>query len=129
MNFIGIALIPDGGGHFMLERRVGEIKAKQIIWEGKVMNGLEAKAAGIVDKVTKPGLLHEEVEQLVATCQQKPLLSMIKTKKILAEINRPTLIKSLELEKQAQLKMRKTDDHQEGIKAFLEKRPPQFKGK
>ena len=42
MNFIGIGLIPDGGAHFFLEKRLGESKAKQIIWEGKMMDADEA---------------------------------------------------------------------------------------
>jgi enoyl-CoA hydratase/carnithine racemase len=41
-------------------------------------------------------------------------------------MNRPQLLKTLELEKQGQLKMRETKDHQEGVRAFLEKRKPVF---
>lgn len=51
MNFIGIGLIPDGGGHFLLAKRVGQVKAKHIIWEGKLMNAEEAYELGIVDIV------------------------------------------------------------------------------
>jgi enoyl-CoA hydratase/carnithine racemase len=54
---------------------------------------------------------------------------MIKTKKILAEKNRPQLLKFLELEKHGQQKMRETKDHREGIKAFIEKRSANFIGK
>jgi enoyl-CoA hydratase/carnithine racemase len=54
---------------------------------------------------------------------------MIKTKKILAEKNRPQLLKILELEKHGQSKMRETIDHHEGIRAFLEKRSPNFIGR
>lgn len=42
MNFIGIGLVPDGGGHFFLERRIGETAAKELIWSGKKLTGAEA---------------------------------------------------------------------------------------
>ncbi|MED3623027.1 enoyl-CoA hydratase [Neobacillus thermocopriae] len=128
MNFIGIGLIPDGGGHFFLERRLGETKAKQVIWEGKMMTAEEAFALGLVQEVAEDSL-QEAVHKRVAEWLKRPIQAMIKTKKILAEKNRPQLLKILELEKHGQLKMRQTADHQEGIKAFIEKRKPNFIGK
>ncbi|WP_143331895.1 enoyl-CoA hydratase [Domibacillus antri] len=126
MNFIGIGLIPDGGGHFMLERRLGPVKAKKVIWDGKVMSGTEAAEMGLADRAVASGTIKEEIDYLIQELQHKPLEAMIKTKKIMADLNRPQLLKTLELEKQGQLKMRETDDHREGIKAFLEKRKPVF---
>jgi enoyl-CoA hydratase/carnithine racemase len=127
MNFIGIALIPDGGAHFFLERRLGEDKAKHLIWEGKQ---LQAEAA------LKIGLVHEVAENLDDALNAKlqgwlnrPVQAMIKTKKILAEKNRPHLLKILELEKFGQQKMRQTADHREGVQAFIEKRKPNYTGK
>ena len=128
MNFIGIGLIPDGGGHFFLERRLGELKAQEVIWEGRVMNAEQASAIGLVDLVAHNGL-DAEVRKKVEGWQTKPIQSMIRTKKILAETNRPKLLKMLELEKYSQFIMRQTEDHAEGIQAFVEKRKPNFKGK
>ncbi|OES43972.1 enoyl-CoA hydratase [Domibacillus iocasae] len=126
MNFIGIGLIPDGGGHFMLERRLGAVKAKKVIWDGKIMSGAEAAEMGLVDRSVASGTVQQEVAYLMKELHQKPIQAMIKTKKIMADMNRPQLLKTLELEKQGQLKMRETKDHQEGIRAFLEKRKPVF---
>ncbi|MED1202419.1 enoyl-CoA hydratase [Heyndrickxia acidicola] len=126
MNFIGIGLVPDGGGHFLLERRIGQEKAKKLIWEGKVLSGEEAINLEIIDSVTDD--IHSELGVLLKVWKAKPLLAMIKTKKIYTELNRPKFLKSLELEKAAQWKMRQTKDHSEGIQAFVEKRKPEFHG-
>ncbi|WP_066068318.1 enoyl-CoA hydratase [Neobacillus soli] len=128
MNFIGIGLIPDGGAHFFLEKRLGETKAKQVIWDGKAMGAEEALKLGLIQEVAE-GELQEALEARCSDWLSRPVQAMIKTKKILAEKNRPQLLKILELEKHAQQKMRETLDHQEGIKAFIEKRKPNFIGK
>ncbi|MDQ0198100.1 enoyl-CoA hydratase [Neobacillus ginsengisoli] len=128
MNFIGIGLIPDGGAHFFLEKRLGETKAKQVIWDGKMMNANEAFQLGLIQEVAD-GILQETLDARIADWLSRPVQAMIKTKKILAEKNRPQLLKILELEKYGQSKMRETIDHKEGIRAFLEKRSPNFIGK
>ncbi|SEN11579.1 Enoyl-CoA hydratase/carnithine racemase [Mesobacillus persicus] len=128
MNFIGIGLIPDGGGHFFMKTRVGETKAKHLIWEGKPMSAAQALELGLIDEVAQNNL-NESIDNKVKEWEQKPLQAMIKTKKIYAEENRVSLLKFLELEKIAQTKMRQTEDHKEGIQAFLEKRKPNFIGK
>jgi 2-(1,2-epoxy-1,2-dihydrophenyl)acetyl-CoA isomerase len=128
MNFIGIGLIPDGGSHFFLEKRLGETKAKQLIWDGKMMGAEEAHALGLIQEIAGEDLetaLNARIEDWL----KRPVQAMIKTKKILAEKNRPQLLKLLELEKYGQQKMRETADHKEGIKAFIEKRKPNFIGK
>ncbi|NRD78349.1 enoyl-CoA hydratase [Bacillus sp. BRMEA1] len=128
MNFIGIGLIPDGGAHFFLEKRLGENKAKQVIWDGKIMIAEEAFACGLIQEVAE-GEIQDALHNRIEDWLNRPVQAMIKTKKILAEKNRPQLLKILELEKHGQQKMRETKDHQEGIRAFLEKRKPNFIGK
>jgi enoyl-CoA hydratase/carnithine racemase len=127
MNFIGIGLIPDGGGHYFLEKRLGEDKAKHLIWEGKPLTAEEAYQLGLIHDVAE--CLDEVLEAKLQLLLNSPLKAMIETKTILAEKNTPQLLRVLELEKEGQHKMRQTQDHQEGIQAFLEKRRPVFKGK
>jgi 2-(1,2-epoxy-1,2-dihydrophenyl)acetyl-CoA isomerase len=128
MNFIGIGLIPDGGAHFFLEKRLGEVKAKKVIWEGKVLTAQSAMNLGLIDEVAEGGL-SEAVQLKLTEWSQSPIQAMIKTKKILSDSNRAHLLRILELEKHGQRKMRQTEDHLEGIQAFVEKRRPKFTGK
>lgn len=129
MNFIGIGLVPDGGGHFFMKERVGTQKAKQLIWKGKVMDVEEALQLGLIDQIASNGELQSTVDQLVGKFLSSPILAIVETKKILHEQRLPELLKVLNMETAAQLRMRKTEDHIEGMKAFIEKRIQQFKGR
>ncbi|WP_027410327.1 enoyl-CoA hydratase [Anoxybacteroides tepidamans] len=126
MNFIGIGLIPDGGGHFFLAKRVGVVKAKHLIWEGKQMSADEAYKHGIVDFVAED---IAQIEQKIAEWRAKPLQAMIATKMLYADVTKDELHRVLQLETEAQQKMRQTEDHREGVRAFLEKRKPNFIGR
>ncbi|MDR4945838.1 enoyl-CoA hydratase [Neobacillus cucumis] len=128
MNFVGIGLIPDGGAHFFLEKRLGETRAKQVIWDGKMLSADEAFELGLIQEIAE-GDLQQALEARINDWLSRPTQAMIKTKKIMAEKNRPQLLKVLELEKYGQQKMRETIDHHEGIRAFIEKRKPNFIGK
>jgi len=125
MNFIGIGLVPDGGGHFFLKRKIGDVKSKQVIWEGKVMNAQEAYEMGIVDEMGD----EQAVQQKVSEWLSKPIRAMIATKRLYARLSEEQLLKTLQMETVYQADMRKTKDHEEGIRAFLEKRHPHFSGK
>lgn len=127
MNFINVGLVPDGGGHFLLKERIGSKRAMQMIWEGNTLKAEEALKIGLIDSITSD--VFQSVSEQLDKWRKKPILAMIKTKKILAELNREQLLKTLELEKHAQWAMRQTSDHQEGITAFFEKRAPRFQGK
>lgn len=129
MNFIGIGLIPDGAGHFFLKERVGVPQAKSIIWSGNVMNGQQALAKGLIDEVVEEGKATEHGETFAHKLLAAPIAAMIASKKILHEQKTVELDRVLEMESEAQVEMRQTDDHNEGIRAFVEKRKPAFTGK
>lgn len=128
MNFIGIGLVPDGGGHFFLKERVGIPKAKQLIWSGKVLNGQEALALGLIDEVTAEGRAYERAEVTAAKFLASPVKAMIASKQVLHTQHVHELERVLALESTSQSTMRRSKDHLEGIKAFVEKRKPNFVG-
>lgn len=128
MNFIGIGLIPDGAGHYFLEKRLGEDRAKHLIWEGKPITAEDACRIGLVHQVAPEGELSASLNEILLNWLNSPIKAMIATKNIYSEKNLPQLLKVLELEKVGQNKMTQTKDHQEGIRAFLEKRRPVFTG-
>lgn len=125
MNFIGIGLVPDGGGHYLLKKRIGEAKAKKLIWSGKKLSASEAADMGLFDG-TFAGDPAEGARPIIETLLASPLLAMIETKAIFQSLQIEELKKVLSLERSAQERMRRTKDHQEGIRAFLEKREPKF---
>lgn len=128
MNFIGIGLIPDGGGHFFLKERIGTMRAKQLLWEGRVMDGQEAAELGLIDYHASVHSASTTVEKLVNKILASPTIAMIESKQILHASKLPELEQVLAGEAQGQIKMRATKDHREGIQAFIEKRKPNFKG-
>nr|WP_111439605.1 enoyl-CoA hydratase [Psychrobacillus insolitus] len=128
MNFSGIGLVPDGGGHFFLKERVGIPKAKQIMWSGQLFNGKEAKAVGLVDEVASDGLGWATATSYAQKLLESATASLIASKEILHAGQIKELEMILQKEAVTQSTLRKSVDHKEGITAFVEKRKPAFKG-
>lgn len=129
MNFIGIGLVPDGAGHFFLKERIGVNKAKQLIWSGEVMTAAKAKEQALVDEVVPEGQAAGASTALAEKFLQAPIVAMLASKKIIHAQKLDELADVLAMESEQQVRMRQTEDHLEGIQAFVQKRKPQFKGK
>ncbi|MFC4714014.1 enoyl-CoA hydratase [Planococcus dechangensis] len=129
MNFIGIGLIPDGGGHFFMKERVGVPKAKQMIWAGQVLKAHDALSKGLIEDVTAEGRALEHAEKYAHEVLASPVAAMRKSKEILHNLKLGELEQVLAGEAAGQSAMRRTADHLEGIQAFVGKRKPSFTGK
>lgn len=126
---INIGIIPGGGGTQRLPRIIGWGKAKEMIYTGKIIDAAEAERIGLVDKVVPQEKLGEEVAQLAETIASKSPLIVSLAKKTINKGIYTDLATGLDYERTNFALCFATEDHTEGITAFLEKRRPQFKGK
>jgi enoyl-CoA hydratase/carnithine racemase len=125
-NFIG--LIPGHGGTVRLVRLVGLAKAKELIFLGDTLEAEEAQKIGLVQRVTPHETLLEEVQAMAEKLLQRAPQSLGLVKRLLLAATETDQRSALFLESLAQSVLIKTEDHQEGIRAFREKRKPNFTG-
>ncbi len=127
--FIRRGLIPAMGGTFFLPRLVGLDRACYLIWTGDMIEAKEAERIGLVTMVVH----HEELESTTMELAEKlakgPPLAIQKAKRAIYEGLKMDLKSTLDYVAIACRELRKTEDHKEGAKAFVEKREPVFKGK
>jgi 2-(1,2-epoxy-1,2-dihydrophenyl)acetyl-CoA isomerase len=127
--FVKIGLIPDFGAMYFLPRLVGVQKSKELIYFGSAIGAEDALASGIVYKVVPHDQLNEESFKFAKKLAKSPTKAIGKAKQVLNKAFNLTLEEILDEELKAQTYLTDTEDHQEGIKAFLEKRSANFKGK
>jgi enoyl-CoA hydratase len=126
---INLGLIPGGGGSQRLPRLVGEGKALQLILTGEMISGEEAKAIGLVEEVYPDEELEERTRELALKIAEKSPIAVRLAKEAVRAAARMDLQAGLEYEAALFSLLFSTKDKEEGIKAFLEKRKPSFKGR
>lgn len=126
--FVKAALIPDGGGTYLLPRLVGLHVAKEMVFTGKSFSALELKEMGLINGVFSDDQLMEESLKIARQLSQGPAIALGMSKKFLNSSLKSGLEEQLEMEAFAQSLCLGTADHQEGLMAFLEKREARFKG-
>lgn len=122
-------LLPGWGGTQRLPRRIGLPLAKRMILTGESVSGKEAKAIGLADEVLPREKLEEAVMAFAEKLAGKPPLGLRKIKDVLNKGIDTDLSSGLKLEQEALGFLIQTEDFQEGIAAFMEKREPRWKGK
>jgi 2-(1,2-epoxy-1,2-dihydrophenyl)acetyl-CoA isomerase len=126
--FINIGLIPDSGGSYFVTRILGASRAFEWMASGRKLTAAEAHAWGLVSEVVEADGLATTTAQLAAELAALPTRGIAMTKRLIDHAAGATLEEQLEREAQLQTAATQTEDFREGVAAFLEKRPPKFRG-
>lgn len=125
--FSKIGLIPDAGSSWFLVERLGLARATALAMTGDKLSAAQAKEWGMIWEVAD-----DCVSASIAMAEKlavMPTKALVATRGLLREAGTKTLNQQLDIERDTQSAMGKTHDYIEGVTAFLQKRPAQFKGK
>ena len=124
--FSKIGLVPDAGGSWLLVQRLGLARAMALALLGDKLPAAQAKEWGLIwDVADDPLAAALALAQRLATM---PTLALVATRQLLREGASRTLQQQLDVERDTQSALGRTQDYIEGVTAFLEKRPAVFKG-
>jgi 2-(1,2-epoxy-1,2-dihydrophenyl)acetyl-CoA isomerase len=127
--FARIGLVPDGGGTWLLPRLVGLAKAKELVFSADIIDATEALRIGLINRVAPAAELGTTTRTLAGRIAAGPPGALGLAKALLNRSGTVDLTTSLGLEAYAQAQAVTSDDHAEGVRAFLEKRSPTFIGR
>ena len=127
-SFVNVGLVPDSGSTFFLPRLAGFARALELAFTGRRLPADEAERIGVVNRVVPHDQLMEATMELARQLAQGPTKVIGMTKRALNRSWLVDLEDALEYEGRLQELARDTEDHREGVTAFLEKRPPKFTG-
>lgn len=128
LAFGRVGLIPDSGATWLLQRLVGAAKAAELAFTTEPLSAADAERFGLVARVVPAAELASEAHALATRLAALAPQALALTKQAFAAAAESTFEEALELEASLQGQAGATADHREGIAAFLEKRPPDFRG-
>ena len=127
--FSRIGLVPDCGGTWFLPRLVGTARARALMMLGESLPAETAAEWGMIWQVVEDERLMPEAQTLTARLASGPTVALGLIKQALDESGDNDLADQLDLERDLQIEAAETPDHAEGLRAFLDKRPPVFTGR
>ena len=126
---INIGVMPGAGGTQRLARAIGPYRAMEMILTGRMLSAREAHAAGLVNRVTPvEGMLHE-AQRLAAEIAERAPIAVRLAREAVRYGAENTVREGLEIERRNFYLLFDTEDQKEGMRAFIEKRPAEYRGK
>lgn len=127
--FVNIGLVPDAGGIYLLTQLIGAAKTTQLVMLGELLDAKTAQDLGLLHRLVPADALDATVTQLTKRLCALPTLALAAIKQSINQVAYTGLAAALEQETIYQAQMAQTQDFQEGVRAFLQKRPAQFVGR
>jgi enoyl-CoA hydratase len=126
---INIGVIPGAGGTQRLTRAVGKALAMEMVLNNRALSAQEALQHGLVNRVVPVDKYLDEALKLAEELASRAPLAVRAAKKMINQTYERTLAEGLTVEKQEFYNLFSTEDQKEGMRAFVEKRKPEWKGK
>jgi enoyl-CoA hydratase len=122
-------IIPDLGGNRPLTLAVGPARAKELVWTGRTVDAEEADRIGLVNRVVSNEALMKEAEELAAQLAAAPPIPVALSKSIINRATEESIETVIDREAELQQRAINSEDQKEAVAAFLEKRPPKYRGR